>query len=286
MKVWRRENKAFFDVVPVCISVGIFCFSHNIDVPRHIPSNIKEIFMAKTTYRSTRTRTIVAVGVFCALAYVCCVLFHFKAGFLSFDLKDAVMTVAAMLFGPIYGLAMSIIVSTIESLTIGTTEFYGYIMDILSSVTFICVGSFIYSRMRNMAGALLGMAMSIVTMTAVMLGANLIITPFYMGVTSADVAAMIPTILLPFNLTKAVFNAALVFILYKPIARALRLSGFTTLTMEKKEAPDGPESIIKVSASKIHPKFASAAITASAVIIGALALTYFFVVLKGSFSIV
>ncbi len=242
--------------------------------------------MAKTTYRSTRTRTIVAVGVFCALAYVCCVLFHFKAGFLSFDLKDAVMTVAAMLFGPVYGLAMSIIVSTIESLTIGTTQLYGYIMDILSSVTFICVGSLIYSRMRNMTGALLGMMMSIVSMTAVMIGANLIITPFYMGVTSADVAAMIPTLLLPFNLTKAVFNAALVFILYKPISRALRLSGFTTLTMGKKETSDGPESMIKVPSPKANPKFASAAVTIAAVIIGAIALAYFFIVLQGSFSII
>ena len=53
--------------------------------------------MAKTIYRSTKIRTLVAAGVFSALAYVCCVLFHFKAGFLSFDLKDAVMTVAAML---------------------------------------------------------------------------------------------------------------------------------------------------------------------------------------------
>ena len=244
--------------------------------------------MAKTTYRSTRTRTIVAVGVFCALAYVCTLFFHFKAGFLSFDLKDAVMTVAAMLFGPVYGLAMSIIVSTIESLTIGTTEVYGYIMDILSSVTFICVGSFIYSRMRNMTGAVLGMLVSIVSMTAVMIGANLVITPLYMGVTSADVAAMIPTILLPFNLTKAVFNACVVFLIYKPVARALKLSGFTALNTAK--ASDGPVSTIGVipgsETPAKNPKFASIAVTTVSVLLGILALAYFFVVLKGSFSFV
>lgn len=237
--------------------------------------------MSRTNYKSNATRTIVAIGVFCALAYVCCVLFHFKAGFLSFDLKDAVMTVAAMLFGPLYGLAMSLVVSTIESLTIGGTGIYGYIMDILSSVSFICVGSLIYSFKRNMTGALLGMTSSVIVMTAVMMGANLIITPLYTGTTSADVAAMIPTMLLPFNLTKAVFNASLVFMLYKPIANALRLAGFVTMDSKRNTVQR-----VKTPEEKAKARRMSIVITVCALAIAALALTYFFVVLKGSFSIV
>ena len=237
--------------------------------------------MKQTTYRANPTRTIVAIGVFSALAYVCCVLFHFKAGFLSFDLKDSVMTVAAMLFGPLYGLAMSVIVSTIESITIGGTGIYGYIMDILSSVSFICVGSFIYSRRRNMTGALLGMTSSIVVMTAVMMGANLIITPYYTGTTSADIAALIPTMLLPFNLTKAVFNAALVFMLYKPISNALRLAGFVTMD-QKKNVTLTTE---KTPEEKARARRNSIIITICSAFIAALALAYFFVVLEGSFSL-
>ena len=237
--------------------------------------------MARTNYKSNATRTIVAVGVFCALAYVCCVLFHFKAGFLSFDLKDSVMTVAAMLFGPLYGLAMSLVVSTIESLTIGSTGIYGYIMDILSSVSFICVGSLIYSFKRNMTGALLGMTSSVIVMTAVMMGANLIITPYYTGTTSADVAAMIPTMLLPFNLTKAVFNASLVFMLYKPIANALRLAGFVTMDSKRNTVQR-----VKTPEEKVKARRMSIVITVCAMAVAALALAYFFVVLKGSFSIV
>ncbi len=237
--------------------------------------------MKKITYRANATRTLVASGVFCALAYVCTLIFHFKVAFLSFDLKDAVMTVAAMLFGPAYGFAMSLIVSTIESITIGTTEVYGYIMDILSSVSFICVGSFVYSRKRNMTGALLGMSLSIVVMTAVMMGANLVITPLYMSVTSSEVAAMIPTLLLPFNLTKAVFNAALVFILYKPIASSLRRAGFVTAD-SKNTAVIG---VIPSLDKKRKSRTASVAVTVSAALIGALALLYFFIVLNGSFTI-
>ena len=44
----------------------------------------------------------------------------------------------------------------------------------------------------------------------------------YMGVSRTDVAAMIPTLLLPFNLIKALLNASLVLLLYKPATTALR----------------------------------------------------------------
>ena len=99
--------------------------------------------------RSKHIRTIVAVGVFSALAYVCCVLFHFKASFLTFDLKDAVMTVGAMFFGPVYGIAMSLVVATIEAVTISDTGPYGFIMNLISSSVFVGVGSLIYCNKRS-----------------------------------------------------------------------------------------------------------------------------------------
>lgn len=240
--------------------------------------------MAKTTYRSDKTKTLVAVGVFSAFAYICCVLFHFKAAFLSFDLKDAVMTIGAMLFGPAYGLAMSIIVALIEGITISSTGIYGFVMNVISSVTFVCVGSFVYSRKRTMNGALIGMILSTVTMTAVMLIANLIITPFYMGVSASDVAAMIPTLLLPFNLTKGIFNSAIVFLLYKPVSSAIRLAGFVSVKVSS--GSDSPIAVIpsanadnKLSKSYILTVVISAAIAVAALI-------FFIVKLGGSIAII
>ena len=55
--------------------------------------------------------------------------------------------------------------------------------------------------------------------------ANLLITPYYMGVDIATVAGLIPKLLLPFNFMKSVLNASLVMILYKPIVTALRRAG-------------------------------------------------------------
>ena len=51
---------------------------------------------------------------------------------------------------------------------------------------------------------------------------NLLITPIYMKVELAQVIDLIPTLLFPFNLTKAVLNAGVVLALYKPLITALR----------------------------------------------------------------
>lgn len=239
--------------------------------------------MSKTTYKSDKIKTIVAVGVFSAFAYVCCVLFHFRASFLSFDLKDSVMTVGAMLFGPVYGLAMSVIVGLIEFVTISSTGIYGLIMNVLASAVFVCVGSFIYSRKRTMTGALLGMLASVVSMTAVMMVANLIITPFYMGVSTSDVVQLIPTLLLPFNLTKGIFNASIVFLIYKPVSKAIRLAGFVSVSVAKGQ--DGPIGVIP-GKSENGKKSVSYIITVVvAALVAVLSLVYFIVKLGGSFSI-
>jgi len=226
--------------------------------------------MSQSKSRSTDVRTLVAVGVFAALAFVCCVLFHFKAAFLSFDLKDAVMTIGAMLFGPIYGFAMALIVCIIESLTISTTEVYGFIMNILSSTVFVCVGSLVYSRKRTMKGALAGMILSVVSMVIVMVCANLVITPYYIGVTRGEVIALIPALILPFNITKAIVNASLVFLLYKPLSTALKHAGFKINSMQ--------------TAGVKPDKRKSLAVTVIAAILCVAACLYFFLCLGGKFS--
>ena len=226
--------------------------------------------MSQSKSKFTDVRTLVAVGVFAALAFVCCVLFHFKAAFLSFDLKDAVMAIGAMLFGPVYGFAMALIVCIIESLTISTTEVYGFIMNILSSTVFVCVGSLVYTRKRTMTGALVGIILSVVTMVVVMICANLVITPYYMGVTRSEVAALIPALILPFNITKGVVNASLVFLLYKPLSTALKHAGFRINAMQTGGAkPDKRKSL---------------AVTVIAAVLCAAACLYFFLCLGGKFS--
>jgi hypothetical protein len=73
-----------------------------------------------------------------------------------------------------------------------------------------------------MAGAIWGLSAGVVAMTVLMILWNLLLTPLYMETDIQTVVAMIPTLLLPFNLTKALLNAGLVLIFYKPISTALK----------------------------------------------------------------
>ena len=165
---------------------------------------------------------MVVCGVFAAFAYVCVCVFRIKVSFLTLDIKDAVITTAAMLINPLAGVAISAVVALLEMVTISDTSYYGFIMNFLSSASFSLVASFIYRSRKTLAFAIIGLCTAAVTLTAVMMLANLFITPYYMSVERSTVVGLIPVLLLPFNLTKAILNAALVMIIYKPISAALR----------------------------------------------------------------
>lgn len=167
-------------------------------------------------------KKMVVVAMLCALAYLCVFLFRFKVGFLTFDIKDAILAISGLLFGPLAGIISSAIVAFLEMVTVSDTGIYGFIMNFLSSATFSGVCGLIYKYRRTYFGAIISAITAALSVTAVMLLANLFITPFYMHVQRADVIAMLSTLLLPFNLTKAVFNGALTLIIYKPFSTALR----------------------------------------------------------------
>ena len=179
--------------------------------------------MNRTNDKRQILRTMVAVAVFCAMAYIVQFVFRIPVLFLTFDAKDAVMTIGAMVFGPLWGLVITFLVTFLELLAnVSGTGFIGFIMNFLSSAAFVCVSAWIYRYKRTMTGAILGLFTGVVVMTAAMLLMNLLLTPLYTGQSIDAVMAMIPTILLPFNLTKALMNAGLVLVLYKPISMALK----------------------------------------------------------------
>ena len=165
---------------------------------------------------------MVTVAVFCAVSYICQFMFRIHVGFLTFDAKDAVMTVGAMLFGAPWGVLMALLVALLEMITLSETGWIGFFMNFLSSAAFAGLAALIYRRRRSMTGAILGLSAGVVAMTVLMILWNLLLTPLYMKTDIQTVVAMIPTLLLPFNLTKALLNAGLVLIFYKPISTALK----------------------------------------------------------------
>lgn len=172
-------------------------------------------------------KRMVMLALFCAIAFATMFVLRIKVSFLTFDAKDAVITIAAMLFGPASGAIISLVVATLELITVSDTGFYGWLMNFASSAVFSVTASLIYCRSRKMRAAVIGLLSAVLATTASMILLNLLITPLYTGWPMADVAAIVPTLLLPFNFIKATLNAALVMILYKPISVALKKAKIT-----------------------------------------------------------
>lgn len=99
------------------------------------------------------TKRMAVIALFCAIAYATMFVLRIKVSFLSFDAKDAVITIAAMLFGPGTGALISLIVATLELITVSDTGIYGWVMNFVSSAVFSMLASAIYRRSRKLSAA-------------------------------------------------------------------------------------------------------------------------------------
>ena len=123
------------------------------------------------------TKRLVGMAMFAALAYGVTFIFRIPVQFLTFDAKDAVLTIAAFIYGPIAAIIMSLIPALIEFVTISGTGFWGFLMNFASSACFSFTASAIYKYKRSFNGAIIGLYASVLATTAVMMVLNILVTP-------------------------------------------------------------------------------------------------------------
>jgi len=237
--------------------------------------------LTRRNISAQKLKKLVVAAVFCALAFVSMFIMRINVMFLTFDAKDAVVTIAGLLLGPLYSLAISVAVPIIESITLGDTGFWGLLMDLLSTMIFSCTCALIYKHKKNIKGAVVGLVSAVLAMTAFMILFNLFIVPLYTpNFTIAAVAEMVPTLFLPFNLTKATLNAAIVLILYKPASTALK----ATKVLPSKVVSETEDSELTVAEKKKKNLKFSLTVTAIGIAVVAICLVVFFTVLGGTIS--
>ena len=188
--------------------------------------------------RST-VKTVTSLAMLVALTYIAMVISKMLpqfSGFLQFEVKGTVIAIGGFLFGPLSAAVISIVVAFIEMFTVSDTGVIGCVMNLLAACAFACPAAYIYQKMRTRKGAVAGLAVGVVALTVTMLLWNYLITPIYMHMDRAVVAAMLPTVFLPFNLVKGGLNAALTLVLYKPVVTALRKA---RLVPERETAQSG-----------------------------------------------
>ena len=169
-------------------------------------------------------RKLSSLAMLTALTYLAMLLSKIlpQVMFLQMEIKSVVVAICGFLFGPVSAAAASIVVALIELFTVSDTGIMGCIMNALAACAFACPAAFVYRKVHTRKGAVIGLSVGVVTLVGVMLLWNYLITPIYMEVERPVVAAMLPTLFLPFNLVKGGLNMALTLLLYKPVVGALR----------------------------------------------------------------
>ena len=179
------------------------------------------------------TKKMTALALMSALAAVLCLMLRVplvpSLGFLTYDPKDVVIGMAGFLFGPWSAAIVSAISSAIELLLRGG-NIIDWMMNVLSSCTFVCTAAVIYRRMHSKNGAFIGLVAGMVVQVLAMLLWNYVMDPIYFGMPREAVVAMLPAIAL-FNVLKCLINSVILLLIYKPISNALKRSGL----IQKKE---------------------------------------------------
>ena len=173
-----------------------------------------------------KTKKIVTLGMLCALSVVLMMLIRFpifpSAPFLEYEPMDIPLLIAGLHFGPLAGIAVVVISSLIQAVTVSSgSGIIGAIMHIIQSGALILVASIVYNKNKTKKVATLALILGTLSMALMAIPTNLIFTTRFMGAPVEVVKAMMLPTIIPFNLIKAGVNSIFAFFVYKPISNYL-----------------------------------------------------------------
>lgn len=189
-------------------------------------SNVTQAMRPDTDGSKRRTLKLVKMGMLVAISIVLVYLVRFPifpaVPFLEYDPADIPILIGTFVFGPLAGLLLTAVTSVIQGVTVSAgSGAYGIIMHVLATGVLVLVAGTIYRSHKTKPGAILGLLCGMAAMALVMVAANLVITPLFMGVTRSMVWGLMPFII-AFNLIKAGINGLITFVLYKRISSYLK----------------------------------------------------------------
>lgn len=182
------------------------------------------------------TRRLVHLGMLAGISLLLVYLVHFPiipgVSFLEYDMADVPILIGTFLYGPAWGVLLTAAVSLLQWLLVSPAGgWIGALMHFVATGSFALLAGAIYLRRRTRGGAVIGLVSGALVMTGMMVLMNLWLTPIFMGVDRQTVISMLLPAIVPFNVIKTALNGVLTFLLYKAVARVLRI---------EREAPRKP----------------------------------------------
>lgn len=166
-----------------------------------------------------KEKRFIYAGMLGGLSLVLSLLVHFplipQAPFLLYDPGDVPILIASFKFGPGLGVMLTAVVAALFAVITGEGGPWGVLMHFLATGSYVFLAGWLYRKQRTAQRAILGLIVAPLLMTGVMVFANLVVTPIYLGVPRSVVWGMLLPAIIPFNLLKGVINGAMTFLLYK-----------------------------------------------------------------------
>lgn len=177
--------------------------------------------------RNPTVKRIVQLGLLTAISVVLVYLVRFpifpSAAYLEYDMADVPILIGGFLFGPWYGLLLTAAVSLLQWLLVSQSSgWVGCLMHFFATGSSVLVSASLYRKNRTLRGAITAMMLGGLVHVLMMIPLNLIFTVHFNGAPMEMVLAMLPTVIIPFNLIKVSANSLLTFLLYKRVAKILR----------------------------------------------------------------
>ena len=184
--------------------------------------------------RSTADK-LVKLALLAAISVILALLIHFpilpQLSFLEYDMADVPILIGTFLYGPFWGLLLTLVVSIIQGVTVSASSgIIGIVMHFIATGGFVLVAGLIYrGKRRTLKYAIIALIAGALTMIALMVPLNYFISPLFIQSPEFPYKAAQSTIwsmmwlFVAFNAIKAFGNALITFLLYKAVGRVLKL---------------------------------------------------------------
>ncbi len=177
---------------------------------------------------NNNTKKITILGLMCAISLLFMYLVRISifpvAPFLEYDPADIPIFFITFLYGPVYGIYTTVVVSVLQSFTVSAQSgWIGGLMHILGTGSYVIIAGSIFKKSnKSFSKLILSAVCGTIIMTAIMIVWNLVFTPIYMETpVDAVLSIMLPAII-PFNLLRGAINSVLAIILYKSLHKYLK----------------------------------------------------------------
>ena len=174
------------------------------------------------TNTQSKTARLAKMAMLVAISIVLVAIVRFPifpaVAFLEYDPADIPIMVGTFAFGPGAGILLTVVTSVLQGVTVSAKSgAYGIIMHIIATSTLVIVAGLIYRKEKTKKHAIVGLLCGTAAMTLIMIAANLVITPLFMGVPRSAVWDLMPFIA-AFNVVKAGVNSLVTFLIYKRVS--------------------------------------------------------------------